>query len=82
MFKEHEQIVLTDSAMGDEGEELRPGDVGCVVHVHPDSAAAVVEFMSLDGEMVVVATVLPSQARPVARGDLTHARTMPTLVAN
>ena len=82
MFREHEQIVLTDSAIGDEGEELKPGDVGCVVHVHPDGVAAVVEFMSLDGETVVVATVLPSQARPVVRGDLTHARTMPAPVAN
>ncbi len=82
MFREHEQIVLTDSAVGDEGEELQPGDVGCVVHVHPNDVAAVVEFMSLDGATVVVATVLPSQARPVARGDLTHARTMPAPVSN
>ena len=66
MFREHEQIVLIESAVGDEGEELQPGDVGYVLHVHPDGVAAVVEFMSPDRETVVVATVLPSQIRPVA----------------
>ena len=77
MFREHEQIVLTESAFGDEGEALKPGDVGCVVHVHPNDVAAVVEFVSLDGATVVVATVLLSQARLVARGDLTHGLRMP-----
>ena len=82
MFKEHEEIVLTEAVVGDEGEDLRPGDVGSVVHVHPDSAVAVVEFFSLDGETVAVATVLRSQSRPVGRDDLTHARRMPTPAAN
>ena len=77
MFREHEQIVLTDHTVGDQGEELKPGDVGCVVHVHPNEKAFVVEFMSLDGETVALATVLPIQARSVTRNDLTHARTVP-----
>ena len=74
MFKEHEQIVLTDDARGDEGEELRVGDVGCVIHVHSGGEAYVVEFLSLDGQTSVIATVLPSQARCVTSADLTHAR--------
>ena len=77
MFKEHEQIVLTADVAGDEGEELKPGDVGTVVHVHPGNAAAVVEFMSLDGDTAAIATVLPSQARRVTGADITHARTVP-----
>ena len=52
MFKEHEQIVLTDYVKGHENEELSPGDVGCVVHIHPGAAAYIVEFMSLHGETV------------------------------
>ena len=76
MFKEHEQIVLTADVSGDEGEELKPGDVGSIVHVDPSAAALVVEFMSLDGGTVAIATVLPSQARPVTGADLTHARTI------
>ena len=80
MFKEHEQIVLTADILGDEGEELKPGDVGIVIHVHPGNAAVVVEFMSLDGDTVAIATVLPSQARPVTSADITHARTVPAAV--
>ena len=64
MLREHEQVVLTESAVGDDGEKLKPGDVGCVVHVHPDGVAAVVEFMSLDGETAVVATVLATSRTP------------------
>ena len=78
MFKEHEQIVLTDKVTGDEGEELRSGDVGIVVHVHPDRGAYVVEFLTLDGATAAIATVLPSQARPVANNDIIHARPVET----
>lgn len=80
MFKEHEQIVLTADVLGDEGEELKPGDVGTVIHVHPGNAAVVVEFMSLDGDTVAVATVLSSQARSVTSADITHARTFSAVV--
>ena len=66
MFKEHEQIVLTHGVLGDDGRELKPGEVGTVVHVHPDPGAEgfVAEFMTHDGETTTVATVLRSQARP------------------
>ena len=65
MFKEHEQIVLTDSVIGDDGRELKPGDVGTVVHVHtaPDAEGFVAEFMAHDGETITIATVVQSQAR-------------------
>ena len=77
MFKEHEQIVLTAGVIGDEGEDLRPGDVGTVVHSHPGGEALVVEFMSLSGDTVAIATVLPQHVRSVTGSDLTHARTIP-----
>ena len=80
MFKEHEQIVLTAEVPGDEGGELKPGDVGTVIHVHSGNAAAVVEFMTLDGDTAAIATVLPSQARPVTGADITHARTLQAAV--
>ncbi|MDE0146011.1 MAG: DUF4926 domain-containing protein [Nitrospira sp.] len=76
MFKEHEQIVLTAEVFGDDGEELKPGDVGTIIHAHPDKEAFMVEFMSLDGGTVAIATVLPAQVRPVTGADLTHARTV------
>ena len=74
MFREHEQIVLTADVYGDEGEQLKPGDVGAVVHVHPGGGAFVVEFMTLEGDTVAIATVSAAQARPVTGADLTHAR--------
>jgi uncharacterized cupin superfamily protein len=80
VFREHEQIVLTADVFGDEEEELKPGDVGAIIHIHPNEEAFVVEFMSLDGETVAIATVLPSQARRVTSADLTHARTVPAAV--
>ena len=80
MFKEHDQVVLTADVAGDEGEELKSGDVGAIIHIHPNEEALVVEFMSLDGDTVAIATVLSSQARPVTNADLTHARTVPATV--
>ena len=80
MFKEHEQIVLTAEVLGDEGEVLKPGDVGTLIHIHPDEEAAVVEFLALDGGTVALTTVLPSQMRPVTGADLTHARTVTTAI--
>ena len=78
MFEEHEQIVLTDRDTGDEGEELGSGEVGIVMHVHPDRGAYVVEFLTLDGATAAIDTVLPSQARPVANNDIIHARPVET----
>ena len=74
MFREHEQIALTAEVSGDEGENLNPGDVGTVIHVHPGGDAIVVEFMSSDGDSMAVATVLPSQARQATSTDLSCAR--------
>ena len=80
MFKEHEQIMFTEDVFGDEGEALKSGDVGTIIHIHPDKEALVVEFMSRDSDTMAIATVLPSQARPVTNADLTHARTvLPTI---
>ena len=80
LFKEHQQVVLTANVSGDEGEQLRPGDVGTIIHVHPGGEAYVVEFATLDGDTVDIATVLPSQTRPVTSRDLTHARQVETAV--
>ena len=72
--------MLTADLFGDEGEELKSGDAGTIIHIHPDEEALVVEFMSFNGDTVAIATVLPSQARPVTNADLTHARTVPATI--
>ena len=62
MLKEHDLIVLT-ADISEEGD-LKVGDVGTIVHVHPGQEAYVVEFTTLDGSTVAVATVPAKQARP------------------
>ncbi len=64
-LKEHTQIALTAPVTGDHGEELKPGDVGIIIHIHPGEEAIVAEFFTLDGETEAIATVLPSQMRQV-----------------
>ena len=71
MIKEHDCVVLT-SDIPNEG--LQAGDVGTVVHIHRNGAAYEVEFITLTGQTVAVATVLPSQLRPVGRRDISHVR--------
>ena len=71
MIKEHDCVVLM-SDIPDEG--LKAGDVGAVVHIHGDGAAYEVEFVTLTGRTVAVATVRPSQLRPVSGRDITHVR--------
>ncbi len=64
-------MVLTQDIPG---EGLQAGDVAAVVHIHRGAAAYEVEFVTLTGRTVAVATVLPSQLRPVGQRDLAHVR--------
>ena len=63
---EHNQFVLTSVVTGDDGEGLKPGDVGVIIHIHPGGEAFVGEFLTLNGNSSAIATVLASQARPVS----------------
>ena len=70
MLEEHDCVVLRD----DLGESnLKPGDVGTIVHVYSDRSAFEIEFTESDGRGVALATVQPSQLRPMAATDLAHA---------
>jgi len=71
MIKEHDCVVLTADLPD---EKLEAGDVGTVVHIHQDGAAYEVEFMTLDGHTVAVATVESDQLRPVSHRDISHVR--------
>jgi hypothetical protein len=71
MIKEHDRVVLT-KAIPDQG--LTAGDVGTVVHVHKNGEAFEVEFLTLHGETVAIATLAASQVRPVQKREITHAR--------
>jgi hypothetical protein len=71
VIHEHDSIVLTQD-IPEEG--LQAGDVGTVVHIYANSAAYEVEFMTLTGQTITVATVRPSNLRPVGPRDVSHVR--------
>jgi len=71
MIKEHDCVVLTSDLPE---ERLQAGDVGTVIHIHRIGAAYEVEFITLTGQTVAVATVLADQLRPVGQRDITHVR--------
>ncbi len=73
-INEHDGVVLTANLPG---ENVRAGDVGTVVHIHRAGAACEVEFFTLTGQTVAVATVLASQLRPVGRRDEKRVRELP-----
>jgi hypothetical protein len=70
-IKEHERVVLTVAVPA---EGLEAGDVGTVVHIHKDGAAYEVEFVTLAGRTVAVATVETSALRSVGKRDISHVR--------
>jgi len=73
MIAEHDRIVLIKDLPQ---ENLRAGDVGTVVFVHAHGVAYEVEFLTLDGVTVAVATVESSQLRPAGHADITHTRSL------
>ena len=73
MIKELDLVVLRKSLPA---RSLKAGDVGTVVHVHRNGEAFEVEFVTLNGETVGVATLTAAQVRPVLKREITHARLM------
>jgi hypothetical protein len=71
MIKEHDRVVLKTSVPG---QGLKAGDVGTVIHVYKPAAAFEVEFLTLHGETVAIATLEGSKVRPVQKREITHAR--------
>jgi len=71
MIKEHHRVVLKKAIPA---QRLKTGDVATVVHVYNKGQAFEVEFVTLHGETVAVATLAASQVRPVQKREITHAR--------
>lgn len=53
---------------------LTAGDLGTVVMIHAGGEGFEVEFVTLDGETLAVASLSAAQVRPVARHEIAHAR--------
>jgi hypothetical protein len=50
------------------------GDVGTVVMIHGTDDGYEVEFVALDGETIVVATLESKDIRPTVRREIAHVR--------
>jgi hypothetical protein len=73
MIEELGNIVLTCD-LPDHG--LAAGDIGTVVLVYDEGKGYEVEFMTLDGDTVAVATLRAEQVRPVQHDEIAHARSI------
>lgn len=71
MIGELDTVVLTKD-VPEHG--LRRGDIGAVVHVHADGQAFEVEFVTLSGKTVAVATLPLDCLRPAGATEIAHAR--------
>ena len=71
MIKELDTVVLA-ADVPEHG--LIGGDIGTVVLVHREAKGFEVEFVALDGETIVVATLPAEKVRTVRHGEIPHAR--------
>lgn len=67
MIAEHSTVVLALDLPA-------AGDVGAVVLVHDEGRAYEVEFVDGDGSTIALVTLRADEVRPLASGELLHAR--------
>lgn len=79
MIRELDSVVLTTD-LPEHG--LAAGDIGTVVMVHDGARGYEVEFVTLTGETIAVASLLSSQVRPIARREIAHVRTVAVCVGS
>jgi hypothetical protein len=73
MIQELDEVVLTCD-LPDHG--LAASDIGTVVLVHDEGKGYEVEFMTLDGETIAVATLRAEQVRAVQHDEIARARSI------
>ena len=73
MIDELDEVVLTRD-LHDHG--LAAGDIGTVVLMHDEGKGYEVEFMTLDGETIAVATLRAEQVRAVQHDEIAHTRSI------
>lgn len=71
MIEELETVVLTTD-LDEYG--LKAGDIGAVVLVHGNSERFEVEFVTLSGGTVAVATLEAAQIRRIHEDEIAHVR--------
>lgn len=71
MVQELERVALTDDLPE---LRLKAGDIGMVVHVYGEHKGYEVEFVTVNGELVALVSVYPSQIRQLERDEIASAR--------
>jgi len=71
MIKEHDQVVLLHDIFE---KDLKRDDIGTVIHIYPKTEAFEVEFTTLGGQTIAVATLKSSEIRETDSRDIPHAR--------
>jgi hypothetical protein len=75
MIEELSDVVLmTDLPQ----HALRAGDLGTVVMVHQGGQGSTVEFTTMSGQTVAVATLTADEVRPTRSNDIAHVRQLAT----
>jgi hypothetical protein len=75
MIEELSDVVLmTDLPQ----HALRAGDLGTVVMVHQGGQGYTVEFTTMSGQTVAVATLTADEVRPTRSNDIAHVRQLAT----
>jgi len=72
MLRETDSVVL---AVDIPEHRLKAGDFGTVVLIHRSSGYEV-EFMTLDGETIAIASLEADKVRPIAHREIAHARNL------
>ncbi len=71
MIKELDRVALTTELPE---HRLQPGDVGTVVSVHQAGQGYTVEFLTVSGTTVAIATLPADAIRPVRPREIAHVR--------
>jgi hypothetical protein len=70
-MQELERVALTEDLSE---HDLKMGDIGMIVHVYGDRKGYEVEFVTLNGDLVALVSVYPSQIRPLESNEIASAR--------
>lgn len=70
-MQELERVALTQD-LPEHG--LKTGDIGMIVHVYGDYKGYEIEFVTLNGELLALVSVYPSQIRQLENNEIASAR--------
>ena len=71
MIQDLERVALKDD-LPEHG--LKADDIGMVVHIYGEHKGYEVEFVTVNGELIALASVYPSQIRRLEQDEIASAR--------